>query len=54
MTSEITPQQRDALRAGHEQFKTLIQAGINARHVPADEAEGELRRYADRLARKNA
>jgi hypothetical protein len=44
----------DYLHASREQLKALIQEGINALHVPADEAEGELRRYADRLAGKHA
>jgi len=42
------------LHASHEQLKALIQEGINANHVSAEEAEGELRRYADRLASKQA
>jgi hypothetical protein len=44
----------DYLHTSHEQLKALIQEGINAKHVPAEEAEGELRRYADRLASKHA
>ena len=38
------------LHTSHEQLKTLIEAGINANHVPAEEAEAELQRHADRLA----
>ena len=44
----------DYLHTSHEQLKTLIQDGINANHAPAEEAEGELRNYADRLASKHA
>ena len=44
----------DYLHTSHEQLKALIQEGINANHVPAEEAESELRRYADRLANKHA
>ena len=44
----------DYLHTSHEQLKALIQEGINANHVPAGEAEGELRRYADQLASKLA
>jgi hypothetical protein len=44
----------DYLHTSHEQLKALIQEGINSKHVPAEEAEAELRRYADRLASKNA
>lgn len=44
----------DYLHTSHEQLRTLIQDGINAPHVPADEAEGELRRYADQIASKHA
>jgi hypothetical protein len=44
----------DYLHTSHERLKTLIQEGINSNHTPADEAEGELRRYADRLAGKHA
>jgi hypothetical protein len=44
----------DYLHTSHEQLKALIQEGINANHVPAEEAESELRRYADRLASKRA
>jgi hypothetical protein len=44
----------DYLHTNHEQLQALIQEGINARHIPADEAESELRRYADRLASKHA
>jgi hypothetical protein len=44
----------DYLHTSHEHLKALIQEGINANHVPAEEAEGALRRYADRLANKRA
>ncbi len=44
----------DYLHTSHEQLKALIQEGINSNHVSADEAEDELRRYADRLASKHA
>jgi hypothetical protein len=44
----------DYLHTSHEQLRALIQEGINSPHVPADEAEGELRRYADQLASKHA
>jgi len=44
----------DFLHTSHEQLKALIQGGINAPHVSAEEAEGDLRRYADRLASKHA
>jgi hypothetical protein len=44
----------DYLHTSHEQLKALIQEGINASHVPAEEAEGELRRYANGLADKHA
>ena len=44
----------DYLHTSHEQLKALIQEGINANHLPAEEAEGELRRYADRLVNKRA
>ena len=44
----------DYLHTSHEQLKALIEEGINAPHVPADEAEDELRRYADQLAGKRA
>jgi hypothetical protein len=44
----------DYLHTSHEQLKALIQEGINAIHLPAEEAEGELRRYADRLVNKHA
>jgi hypothetical protein len=36
------------------QLHALIRGGINAPHVSAKEAERELRRYAERLARKDA
>ena len=57
MASKITKQRRADLNATHGQqvpLKTLIQEGIDANHIPADEAEPELQRYADRLARKHA
>jgi hypothetical protein len=44
----------DYLHTSHEQLKALIQEGINANHVPAEEAEGELQRYADQLDSKHA
>jgi hypothetical protein len=44
----------DYLHTSSEHLKALIQEGVDANHVPADEAEGELRRYADRLAMKHA
>jgi hypothetical protein len=44
----------DYLHTSHEHLKALVQAGIGANHVPAAEAESELRRYADQLARKHA
>jgi hypothetical protein len=44
----------DYLHTSREQLKALIQAGIDAPHVPADQAEGELRRYADQLVSKHA
>jgi hypothetical protein len=44
----------DYLHSSHEQLKALIQEGTSAPHGPADEAEAELRRYADQLARKPA
>jgi hypothetical protein len=44
----------DYLLTNGEQLKSLIQEGINANHVSADEAEAELQRYADRLAPKHA
>ena len=44
----------DYLHTSSEQLKALIQEGVDANHVPADEAEDELRRYADRLAMKHA
>jgi hypothetical protein len=40
----------DYLHTSREQLQALIQEGINSNHIPADEAEAELRRYADRLA----
>ena len=39
----------DYLHTSHEHLRTLIQEGIDARHIPADDAEAELRRYAERL-----
>jgi hypothetical protein len=42
------------LHTSREQLKALIQEGINSNHIPAEEAEGELRRYADELASKHA
>lgn len=39
----------DYLHANHEQLKVLIEEGIQSRHIPAMEAEVELRRYADQL-----
>ena len=53
MASKITKQQRDE-HDRCDQLKALIQDGINAPHVSAEEAEGELRCYADRLASKRA
>lgn len=44
----------DYLHTSYEQLKGLIQKGINANHIPAEDAEGELRLYADRLANKHA
>lgn len=44
----------DYLHTSREQLKTLIQEGINANHVPANDAEAELRYYADRPAPKHA
>jgi hypothetical protein len=44
----------DYLHISHEQLRALIQDGIDAPHVPAEEAESELRRYADQLAAKSA
>ncbi len=44
----------DYLHTSHEQLQALIQDGVNARHRPAEEAELELRSYADRLAHKHA
>jgi hypothetical protein len=44
----------DYLHLSHEQFKSLIQEGINSPRVPAAEAEADLRRYADQLAAKRA
>jgi hypothetical protein len=44
----------DYLHTSRERLKGLIQDGINARHVPSDEAEDRLRSYADRLASKPA
>jgi hypothetical protein len=42
------------LHASQEQLKALIQAGIDAAHIPAAEAEVDLRRYADNLANPSA
>jgi len=39
----------DYLHTSHEHLQALIQQGINARHIPADQAEAELRRYAAAL-----
>jgi hypothetical protein len=36
----------DYLHASHKQLKALIQEGIDAKHVAAEVAEDELRRYA--------
>jgi hypothetical protein len=44
----------DYLHTSREQQRALIQEGINANHVLAEEAEPELRRHADRLASKHA
>jgi hypothetical protein len=44
----------DYLHTSHEQLKALIQEGIDANHLPTEETEGELRRYADQLANKHA
>ena len=44
----------DYLHTSREQLKAQIQEGINARHMPAEEAEADLRGYADRLANKLA
>jgi hypothetical protein len=44
----------DYLHSSHEQLKALIEEGINAPHVPAEEAEEKLRRYADQLASKRS
>ena len=44
----------DYLHMSHEQLKVLIQAGIDANHIPAEEAEAELRRYADQFPSKHA
>jgi hypothetical protein len=44
----------DYVLTSPEHLKTLIQEGIDANHLPADEAEPELQRYADRLAPKHA
>ena len=43
----------DYLHTSHEQLQALIQDGVNTRHLPAEEAELELRSYADQLARKH-
>lgn len=40
----------DYLHTSREQLQTLIQEGINSNHIPVDQAEAELQRYADRLA----
>ena len=42
------------LHTSREQLKALIQEGINSNHVPAEQAERDLRRYADRLDSKHA
>lgn len=42
----------DYLHTSHEQLKALIEEGIQSRRVPAEEAEDDLRRYADQLASK--
>ena len=44
----------DYLHTSHERLKALIQEGIEAIPIPAEQAEAELRRYADQLARKHA
>jgi hypothetical protein len=44
----------DYLHTSHEQLKALIQEGINGKHLPAEQAEGELRCYAEQLANKHA
>jgi hypothetical protein len=44
----------DYLHTSREQLKALILEGINSKHIPAEEAEAELRSYADQLARKQA
>jgi hypothetical protein len=44
----------DYLHASHEQLKALIQEGIGSKHVAAEDAENELRRYAARHAGGNA
>ena len=40
--------QADYLHTSRKQLRSLIEEGINANHVPADEAEAELQRYAGR------
>jgi hypothetical protein len=42
----------DYLHASHAQLKGLIEDAINSRHIPAADAERELRRYADHVAGK--
>jgi hypothetical protein len=44
----------DYLHTSREQLQAQIQEGIDAPHVPAEEAEDGLRRYAARLVRKHA
>jgi hypothetical protein len=43
----------DYLHTNHEQLKALILEGINSNHIPADQVESELRRYADELVKKH-
>jgi hypothetical protein len=40
----------DFFHMSHAQLKDLIEDAINSRHIPAADAERELRRYADQLA----
>lgn len=42
----------DYLHTSHEHLQALIQQGISAQRIPAEQAEAELRSYADSLAAK--
>jgi hypothetical protein len=44
----------DYLHTSREHLQALIEEGINSRHIPAEEAESELRSYADGLSSKRA